>query len=204
MKKDIKNIEASVRALLQNKAKETNRPFAEVLQYYGMERFLYRFSRSEYVDKFILKGALMFTVWQVPQRRTTLDIDFSSTYDNQIATIEKVIRDVCKVSVAPDGLVFDSQTIKGQKIKEDADYEGVRVKFRGFLERARIPMQIDVGFGDVIYPKPKTINYPAINGPFISNPFKKFPLDNNVHLYYIVHSLVNIIKRGLLCDEIRK
>ena len=162
MKKDIKNIEASVRALLQNKAKEANRPFAEVLQYYGMERFLYRFSRSEYADKFILKGALMFTVWQVPQRRTTLDIDFSSTYDNQIATIEKVIRDVCKVSVAPDGLVFDSQAIKGQKIKEDADYEGVRVKFRGFLERARIPMQIDVGFGDVIYPKPKTINYPVI------------------------------------------
>lgn len=115
MKKDIKNIEASVRALLQNKAKETNRPFQEVLQYYGMERFLYRFSRSEYADKFILKGALMFTVWQVPQRRTTLDIDFSSTYDNQIVTIEKVIRDVCKVSVAPDGLVFDSQTIKGQR-----------------------------------------------------------------------------------------
>lgn len=162
MKKDIKNIEASVRALLQNKAKETNRPFQEVLQYYGMERFLYRFSRSEYADKFILKGALMFTVWQVPQRRATLDIDFSSTYDNQIATIEKVIRDVCKVSVAPDGLVFDSQTIKGQKMKEDADYEGVRVKFRAFLERARIPMQIDVGFGDVIYPKPKAIRYPVI------------------------------------------
>ena len=162
MKKDIKNIEASVRALLQNKAKETNRPFAEVLQYYGMERFLYRFSRSEYADKFILKGALMFTVWQVPQRRTTLDIDFSSTYGNQIATIEKVIRDVCKVSAAPDGLVFDSQAIKGQKIKEDADYEGVRVKFRGFLERARIAMQIDVGFGDIIYPKPKMIDYPVI------------------------------------------
>ncbi|HHT9115957.1 MAG TPA: nucleotidyl transferase AbiEii/AbiGii toxin family protein [Candidatus Wunengus californicus] len=162
MKKDIKNREASVRALLQNKAKETNRPFAEVLQYYGMERFLYRFSRSEYADKFILKGALMFMVWQVPQRRATLDVDFSTHYDNRIATIEKVIRDVCKVSVTPDGIVFDSQSIKGQKIKEDADYEGVRVKFKGFLERASIPMQIDVGFGDVIYPKPKVIDYPVI------------------------------------------
>ncbi len=162
MKKDIKNREASVRALLQNKAKETNRPFAEVLQYYGMERFLYRFSRSEYADKFTLKGALMFMVWQVPQRRATLDVDFSTHYDNRIATIEKVIRDVCKVSVTPDGVVFDSQSIKGQKIKEDADYEGVRVKFKGFLERARISMQIDVGFGDVIYPKPKVIDYPVI------------------------------------------
>ena len=140
MKKGIKNIQASIRARLQNKAKETNRPFLEILQYYGMERFLYRFSRSKYTDKFILKGALMFTVWQVPERRTTLDIDFSARYDNRIAAIEKVIRDICKVSVAPDGLVFDSQTVKGQKIKEGADYEGVRVKFRGFLERARISM----------------------------------------------------------------
>ncbi len=162
MKKKIKNIKASVRALLQNKAKETSSPFSEILQYYGMERFLYRFSRSKYADKFILKGALMFTVWQVPERRTTLDIDFSARCDNQIATIEKVIRDVCKVAVTPDGLVFNSEKVKGQKIKEDADYEGVRVKFRGFLERSRIAMQIDVGFGDVIYPKPKTIDYPVI------------------------------------------
>ena len=162
MKKDIKNIQASIRALLQNKAKETNRPFSEILQYYGMERFLYRFSRSKYVDKFILKGALMFTVWQVFERRTTLDIDFSTRYDNQIATIEKVIRDVCKVAVTPDGLVFDLETVKGQKVKEDADYEGVRVKFRGLLERSRIAMQIDVGFGDIIYPRPKVIDYPVI------------------------------------------
>lgn len=83
MKKDIKNIQASIRARLQNKARETNRPFSEILQYYGMERFLYRVSRSKYADKFILKGALMFTVWQVPERRTTLDIDFSAHYDNR-------------------------------------------------------------------------------------------------------------------------
>lgn len=162
MKKDIKNIEASIRARLQNKAKETNRPFSEILQYYGMERFLYRFSRSKYSDKFILKGALMFTVWQVPERRTTLDIDFLARYDNKVADIEMVMKDVCNMPVEPDGLMFDSKTVKGRKIKEDADYEGVRVKFMGFLERSRIPMQIDVGFGDIIYPKPKIIDYPII------------------------------------------
>lgn len=59
MKKDIKNIQSSIRARLQNKAEETSRPFSEILQYYGMERFLYRFSRSKYADKFILKGALI-------------------------------------------------------------------------------------------------------------------------------------------------
>lgn len=162
MKKDIKNIPASIRAQLQNKAKESNRPFSEILQYYGMERFLYRFSRSQYTDKFTLKGALMFNVWQVPERRTTLDIDFLARFDNQITSIEKVIKDVCNVSVVSDGLNFDPETIKGQRVKEDADYEGVRIKFLGYLERSRIPMQIDVGFGDIIYPKSEVINYPAI------------------------------------------
>lgn len=162
MRKDVKNIEASIRGQLQNKAKETHRPFAEVLQYFGMERFLYRFSRSKYADKFILKGALMFTVWHVPERRTTLDIDFLARFDNKIASIEKMIKDVCKTDVISDGLVFDLKTVKGQRIKEDADYEGIRVKFVGFLQRSRIPMQIDIGFGDSIYPGPKAIEYPVI------------------------------------------
>lgn len=162
MRNGIKNIEASVRSRLQNKAKESNRPFLEVLQYYGMERFLYRFSRSDYVEKFILKGALMFAVWQIPERRTTLDIDFLARHDDQITAIEKVIREVCQVRVPADGLVFDPETVAGRKIKEDADYEGVRVKFLGFLERSRISLQIDMGFGDIIHPRPRVIDYPAI------------------------------------------
>ena len=92
MKKETKNIAASARTKLQNKGKETNRPFAELLQYYSMERFLYRLSKSEYAEKFILKGALMFTVWDVPQRRTTLDIDFLSKSSLDPAKLEKVIR----------------------------------------------------------------------------------------------------------------
>ena len=162
MKKDIINIQASVRARLQNKAKETNRPFSEVLQYYGLERFLYRFSKSQYARQFILKGALMFTAWNIPERRTTLDIDFLARFDNQIGSIEKVIKDICKIKVVSDGLVFDPETVKGMRIKEDADYEGVRVKFVGFLERARIPMQMDIGFGDIVYPRPKIFDYPVI------------------------------------------
>lgn len=131
MKKDIKNVQASIRARLLNKAKEDDRPFSEVLQYYGMERFLYRFSISVYADKFVLKGALMFAVWGVPERRTTLDMDFSAKYDDEIAGIEKAIKKTCKVRVVPDGLVFDPETVRGQKIRQDADYEGVRVKISG-------------------------------------------------------------------------
>ena len=162
MKKDIKNIEASVRSRLENKAKETNRPFAEILQYYGMERFLYRFSQSDYADKFILKGALMFIVWDIPERRTTLDIDFLARFDNTLPKIEKVIKDVCRVQVPPDGLIFNPETVTGRTIREAADYEGIRIKFTGFLERSRIPMQIDMGFGDIVVPRPKVIDYPVI------------------------------------------
>jgi predicted nucleotidyltransferase component of viral defense system len=162
MKPDIKNLEASVRGRLQNKAKETSRPFSEVLQYYGMERFLYRLSQSEYSETFVLKGALMFTVWDVKDRRTTVDIDFLAQHDNRVNEIERVVKDICKMKVTLDGLAFDSESAKGQKIKEDADYEGVRVKFMGYLERSRIPMQIDFGFGDVIHPSAKKIKFPAL------------------------------------------
>ncbi|MBU0671552.1 MAG: nucleotidyl transferase AbiEii/AbiGii toxin family protein [Candidatus Margulisbacteria bacterium] len=162
MKKPAKNIPASVRARLQNIAAKTGRPFFEVLQYYAMERFLYRFSQSEYADQFILKGALMFTVWQVPERRTTLDIDFSARFSNKVAAIEDMIKDVCKVPVDPDGLVFNASSVKAKKIKENADYEGVRVKFHGLLGRSRVTMQIDVAFGDTMYPAPGIVDYPVI------------------------------------------
>lgn len=162
MKKEVENVEASVKAQLQNKARETSRPFSEMLQYYGMERFLYRFSQSKYAEEFVLKGALLFAVWQIPERRTTLDIDFWARFDNQVAAVETVMKDVCNILVDSDGLKFDEATVQSCKIKEDADYEGVRVKLVGFLDRSRIPMQIDVGFGDIIFPKTKVIEYPVI------------------------------------------
>jgi len=192
MKKDIKNIQASIRAKLQNKARETHRPFSEVLQYFGMERFLYRFSCSEYANKFILKGALMFTVWNVLERRSTLDIDLLARVDNQITSIEKMIKDICKMEVVPDGLVFDPETVKGQRIKEDADYEGIRVKLLGLLNRSRIHMQIDIGFGDITYPKPKLIEYPVILD-FPKPHLKGYPVESVVS-----EKFEAMVKLGLL------
>ncbi|MGM0442330.1 MAG: nucleotidyl transferase AbiEii/AbiGii toxin family protein [Elusimicrobiota bacterium] len=162
MSKKIKNITASVRARLLNRSRETDISFQEILQYYGMERFLYRFCESIYGEKFILKGALMFTVWDIPHRRITRDIDFSANYDNKVSSIEELVREVCNMKVEDDGIKFDADTVKGEKIKEDAIYEGVRIKFTGFLGRARIPMQVDFGFNDRIYPKPKYSTYPVI------------------------------------------
>ena len=162
-----------------------------------MERFLYRFGCSKYADKFVLKGALLFIVWQIPERRTTLDIDFLARYDNQAASIEAAMRDVCEVYVDPDGLVFDSKNVQGRKIKEDADYEGVRVKFLGFLERSRIPMQIDVGFGDIIYPTTKMIDYPVILD-FPKPHLKGYPAES-----VISEKFEAMVKLGLLNSRMK-
>ena len=156
------NIAASVRARLSNQAKERKRPFQELLQYYGIERFLYRFSQSQHSSRFLLKGALMLRVWGAPGSRPTRDIDFLGYVDNEIETLEAVVREVCAIVVEDDGVRFDAATVVGERITEDADYEGVRIKFIGFLEKARIPMQIDVGFGDVVHPGSEDKDYPTI------------------------------------------
>src|SRR5262249_36945902 len=129
VKKRVKDVAASVRQKLLSNAKSTNRPFQEVLQYFAMERFLYRLAPPPYADKFVLKGALMFTVWGAPATRPTKDIDFLARTENTIAAVVPIIRAVCAQPVEADGLVFHQTTVQGELIKEDADYEGIRVKF---------------------------------------------------------------------------
>lgn len=159
-----KNIAASVRQRLLNKAKQDKRPFNELLQYFAIERFLFRLSRSSHVEKFILKGALMLRAWQAPLFRPTMDIDMlGRNTKNEIGKIIEQIREICQVSVEPeDGLQFGTDDITGERITKDADYEGVRVRFIARLETARIPMQIDIGFGDVVVPGPQEAIIPAI------------------------------------------
>lgn len=158
------NVAASVRARLSNKARQSGRPFQELLQYYGLERFLYRLSRSRYASRFLLKGALMLRVWGAPGCRPTRDIDLLGYGQNDIDALETMVKEVSTVDIADDGLAFDAQSIVGERIKEDADYEGVRVKFTGYLERARIPMQIDIAFGDVVHPGAEEKDYPTLLG----------------------------------------
>ncbi len=158
----VKNLAASVQARLQNRARETKRPFQELLQYFAMERFLYRLSKSPHRSRFVLKGALMLHVWDAPLARATKDVDFLGRLDNSLENLARVIREVCTTDVEPDGMLFDPDTVKTERIKEDADYEGVRVRFVGLLGKARAAMQIDVGFGDVVTPGAETITYPAL------------------------------------------
>lgn len=156
------NLAASVHQLLMNRARDTNRPFNELLQYYAMERFLYRLSKSPYAGKFILKGALMFTAWKLVSYRPTIDIDLLGRADHHVENIIEITKHVCSQPVDPDGLVFNLDSVAGARIAEDADYEGVRTRFRANLGTARITLQLDVGFGDVIVPDAQSIQYPTI------------------------------------------
>lgn len=157
-----RNVAASVRQRLLNRAKGDKRPFNELLQYYAMERFLYRLSRSPHADCFILKGALMLRVWRSPEFRPTMDIDMLGRTSNEEAGIITQIRDVIAVEVDSDGLTFDPASVQSERITEGADYEGMRVRFRGMLDTARITMQIDIGFGDIIYPGPEKSDFPTM------------------------------------------
>ncbi len=157
-----KDLPASVRQRLTNKAKETNRPFQELLQYFAMERFLYRLAQSPHADKFTLKGALMFTAWGGPPSRPTKDIDLLARTDNAVESIVALMREVCSEEVEPDGLGFDIRNVAGKAIKEDANYSGVRVTFLVTLQNARVSMQIDMGFGDVVTPRATMATYPVL------------------------------------------
>ena len=161
-RRTFQNASASVHQRLLNIARKTARPFDEVLQYYAMERFLYRLSQTEHADSFVLKGALLFRIWDTPDSRATRDIDFLAYLDNSPDNLAAIISDVCAVDSVDDGLKFDPETVEAQRIKEDAVYEGVRIRFHGQLGNARIHMQVDVGFGDLIHPDAVQANYPAL------------------------------------------
>ena len=158
----ITNLPASIRQRLLQVAQASNRPFQEVVQYYAMERFLFRLSVSPHVERFIRKGALMMTAWGESATRPTRDIDLLGHLPNQVESLVAIIREVRRQEVEPDALSFDPTTATGIVIKEDADYEGVRVTFRGSLQNMPIPMQIDIGFGDIVFPAPAITEYPVI------------------------------------------
>lgn len=162
--KPLKNVPASIHQRLLNAAKGANRPFNEVVQYYALERWLYRLAQSEYNDRFVLKGALMLLVWKTPVSRPTRDIDLLGRISNDPEAIRKVVASVCKVAVEDDGMIFDASTVTSERISEDGEYEGVRARFKAFLGKTTLPMQIDIGFGDVVTPEPVRIDYPTILG----------------------------------------
>ena len=158
------NIAASVRQRLLNRARSDQRPFDELLQYYAMERFLRRLSLSDHAERFVLKGALLLRVWDSPLQRPTMDIDLLGRTSNRAEAIEDTIREIIGVDVAADGLIFDPFTVRAERITADGEYEGLRVRFEGRLNTSRIHMQVDIGFGDAVFPEPVMAELPTVLG----------------------------------------
>jgi predicted nucleotidyltransferase component of viral defense system len=156
-----RNLAASIRARLLSLAQSKGEDYQRVLGRYAIERFLYRLGQSPYRDKFALKGATLFTLWTGQTHRPTKDLDLLGRGSSAIAEVEQTIRAICGIQ-ADDGVAFDSKSVKGARIKEADEYNGVRVKFQARLAEARIPMQVDIGFGDAVYPDTQLASFPVL------------------------------------------
>ncbi len=162
MKREIKNTAASVRARLFNLSKATNRNFDAVLLQYLQERLLYRLSISPYKLNFILKGALLFLVYGVPVSRPTKDIDFLGVdISNTKKNLLQIMKEVVSI-IVEDGVRFDSESLDSEIIKEDADYQGIRIYCKAFLGQAYRRFHFDIGFGDIVVPNPVSLNFPVL------------------------------------------
>lgn len=133
-----------------------------VLTRYGVERFLYRLSRSQHAERFVLKGALLLLAWLGETLRPTRDVDllgFGELTDGELLAI---FREVCGVVVEPDATIFDAASVKVAPIREDDAYGGHRVTVRGRIGTARVGVQVDIGIGDAVTPAPEWIEYPSL------------------------------------------
>lgn len=157
-----KNIAASVRQRLLDQARTKCVDFNLLLTRYGLERFLYRLGQSEYRERFVLKGAMLFPLWGVVSYRSTRDVDLLGYGDSEIDTLVMVFRTICQTEVTDDGVKFDSASVQAEDIRDQMEYGGTRLKLNAYLAGARIQLQVDIGFGDVVTPSADSAKYPTI------------------------------------------
>ncbi len=158
----VRNVAASVRQRLLNLSRERGEGFDLIVTRYAIERVLYRLSQSAHRERFVLKGATLFTVWSGAPHRATHDLDLLGFGSNSPARLEQLFRGLCTLDVVDDGLTFDAETVKAAPIRDDNIYGGIRVTFVARLGTARIALQVDVGFGDEIIPDPQELSVPTI------------------------------------------
>lgn len=161
-KRQFANIEASIRQRLLNLSREHGEDYNFVLTRYANERFLYRLSQSAHVGKFILKGGMLFLTWTKQLYRPTQDIDLLGFGDSSDEAIIQMVEDICNTEVEPDGLIFDTDAIHVEEIREDQEYQGKRIKLSAGLGNAHIYLQVDIGFGDAVTPEALIIEFPTM------------------------------------------
>ena len=153
----------SVKARLKNFAIKSGCTFQEALTYYGLERTIYRISISEYADNFVLKGGIfLYALFGRNYERATTDVDLlAQRISNGSEEMKSVFQKIFSRDV-DDALVFDVDSITVEDITEFKEYHGLHVSFVGYLDRTKIPISIDIGFGDVIYPEAVKMDFPVI------------------------------------------
>jgi predicted nucleotidyltransferase component of viral defense system len=156
-----KNLAASVRARLLNIAKAEGVDFNQVLVRFALERILFRLSQSAHADQFLLKGALLFTLWYDMPHRTTRDADLLGFGPSDLESIVLTFRDIAGIGV-DDGIVFDPASVGVEEIRKEAGYAGARILIAGEIAGARCKTQIDIGFGDAVTPGPVHAVYPVL------------------------------------------
>lgn len=162
MTRSLKNIPASTRQRLLQESRKRGIDFNLMLTNYALERFLYRLSCSSYHEQFVLKGAMLFPLWGVESYRPTRDLDLLSFGDAEEEYLTRVFRDICQVEVEDDGISYDHESVAVTAIRDQMEYGGSRIVIQAELARARIKVQIDIGFGDVVTPQPKYEEYPSL------------------------------------------
>lgn len=170
----VRNIGASIRDRLLNKARAEKLDYNLLLTRYALERLLYRLSISAHRDKFLLKGALLFDLWFDVPHRPTHDADFLGFGSAEIPHVEEIFREICRIEVE-DGIDFNPDSVKAADIRKEANYAGVRVTLVGLLDSARCPAQIDIGFGDAVVPGPEEALYPIILGDMPEPHLRVYP-----------------------------
>jgi len=162
LKRQTSGVSASVTQRLRNINREKREDFNLLLRRYAIERLLYRLSLSEYQDQFVLKGALLFLHWMGELHRPTRDVDMLGFGDSSETTLKTIFTDIAQIQTQDDGLFFDLTTIHAEEIREDQVYAGQRIHMIAYLGQAKIPLQIDIGFGDAITPDSIEIEYPTL------------------------------------------
>lgn len=156
-----RNLAASIRARLKQRADAAKQDFNLTLTHYGLERLLYRLSVSAHAPSFLLKGALLFSIWYDLPHRPTRDADLLGFGADDVDSAVATFREICQISVE-DGIAFDPASVKGAVIRKEAGYGGVRIDLQAQLDGARIALQVDIGFGDAVTPAPEAISYPVL------------------------------------------
>ncbi len=159
-----RNLPASIRQRLLNLSRKRHEDLQLTLTRYAAERLLYRLSRSPYADRFVLKGALLLGLWTGQLYRPTRDLDLLSCGDSSQDALAGLFQDLCATEVEPDALTFHPQSVSVTEIREAQEYGGQRVRLTATLGKAQIPLQIDVGFGDVVTPAASIVEFPTLVG----------------------------------------